>query len=37
MKKTIREIMIGLGFQEIMSLMLTSEENHYEKNETNRR
>ncbi|MCC7562208.1 MAG: phenylalanine--tRNA ligase subunit beta [Methanobrevibacter arboriphilus] len=30
-EKTIREIMIGLGFQEIMSLMLTSEENHYEK------
>lgn len=29
-EKTIREIMIGLGFQEIMSLMLTSEKNHYE-------
>jgi phenylalanyl-tRNA synthetase beta chain len=29
--KTIREIMIGLGFQEIMSLMLTSEKNHYQK------
>ncbi|MGB9844218.1 phenylalanine--tRNA ligase subunit beta [Methanothermobacter tenebrarum] len=27
--KFIREIMIGLGFQEIMSLMLTNEENHY--------
>ena len=25
----IREVMIGLGFQEIMSLMLTSEEAHY--------
>lgn len=30
-EKLIREIMIGLGFQEIMSLMLTSEEAHYEK------
>ena len=30
-EKTIREVMIGLGFQEIMSLMLTSETNHYEK------
>ncbi|MDI9624576.1 MAG: phenylalanine--tRNA ligase subunit beta [Methanothermobacter sp.] len=29
--KFIREIMIGLGFQEIMSLMLTNEENHYHK------
>ncbi|MDR2830107.1 MAG: phenylalanine--tRNA ligase subunit beta [Methanobrevibacter sp.] len=29
--KLIREVMIGLGFQEIMSLMLTSEENHYNK------
>ncbi|MDI3484488.1 MAG: phenylalanyl-tRNA synthetase beta chain [Methanobacteriaceae archaeon] len=29
--KPIREIMIGLGFQEIMSLMLTNEENHYRK------
>ncbi|MDR2544412.1 MAG: phenylalanine--tRNA ligase subunit beta [Methanobrevibacter sp.] len=29
--KPIRELMIGLGFQEIMSLMLTSEENHYKK------
>ncbi|MDR2874216.1 MAG: phenylalanine--tRNA ligase subunit beta [Methanobrevibacter sp.] len=28
---SIREVMIGLGFQEIMSLMLTSEENHYSK------
>lgn len=26
----IREVMIGLGFQEIMSLMLTSEKAHYE-------
>ncbi|WP_297982086.1 phenylalanine--tRNA ligase subunit beta [uncultured Methanobrevibacter sp.] len=30
-EKTIREVMIGLGFQEIMSLMLTSETNHFEK------
>lgn len=30
-EKTIREMMVGLGFQEIMSLMLTSETNHYEK------
>ena len=30
-ESTIREVMIGLGFQEIMSLMLTSEEAHYEK------
>ena len=29
--KTLREIMIGLGYQEIMSLMLTSETSHYEK------
>ncbi|MDR0900790.1 MAG: phenylalanine--tRNA ligase subunit beta [Methanobrevibacter sp.] len=29
--KIIREVMIGLGFQEVMSLMLTSEENHYTK------
>lgn len=29
-EKTIREIMIGLGFQEVMSLMLTSEKAHYE-------
>ena len=28
-ESTIREVMIGLGFQEIMSLMLTSEEAHY--------
>ena len=27
----MREVMIGLGFQEVMSLMLTSEESHYEK------
>ena len=26
----IREVMIGLGFQEVMSLMLTSEQAHYE-------
>ncbi|BAM69938.1 phenylalanyl-tRNA synthetase subunit beta [Methanothermobacter sp. CaT2] len=26
---SIREVMVGLGFQEVMSLMLTSEENHY--------
>ncbi len=30
-EKTIREVMVGLGFQEVMSLMLTSETNHYEK------
>ncbi len=30
-EKLIREVMVGLGFQEIMSLMLTSEEAHYEK------
>ena len=30
-ESTIREVMIGLGFQEIMSLMLTNEEAHYEK------
>ncbi|MDR2966940.1 MAG: phenylalanine--tRNA ligase subunit beta [Methanobacteriaceae archaeon] len=29
--KKIQEIMIGLGFQEVMSLMLTSEKSHYEK------
>ncbi|WP_409199647.1 phenylalanine--tRNA ligase subunit beta [Methanobrevibacter sp. DSM 116169] len=29
-EKTIREVMIGLGFQEVMSLMLTSEKSHYE-------
>ena len=28
-ESTIREVMIGLGFQEVMSLMLTSEEAHY--------
>ncbi|MBX7076861.1 MAG: phenylalanine--tRNA ligase subunit beta [Methanobacteriaceae archaeon] len=28
---TLREIMIGLGYQEVMSLMLTSEKSHYEK------
>jgi len=27
----IQEVMIGLGFQEVMSLMLTSEESHYKK------
>ncbi|MGL4669775.1 MAG: phenylalanine--tRNA ligase subunit beta [Methanobacteriaceae archaeon] len=27
--KIIREVMIGIGFQEIMSLMLTSEKSHY--------
>ncbi|MCK9150822.1 phenylalanine--tRNA ligase subunit beta [Methanobacterium alcaliphilum] len=27
--KLLREVMVGLGFQEIMSLMLTNEENHY--------
>ena len=26
----IREVMVGLGFQEVMSLMLTSEEAHYQ-------
>ncbi len=30
-EKTIRELMVGLGFTEIMSLMLTSEESHYKK------
>jgi phenylalanyl-tRNA synthetase beta chain len=30
-EKVIRELMIGLSFQEVMSLMLTSEENHYQK------
>ncbi|MDR3291167.1 MAG: phenylalanine--tRNA ligase subunit beta [Methanobrevibacter sp.] len=29
--KSIRDVMIGLGFQEVMSLMLTSEKNHYKK------
>lgn len=28
---SLREVMIGMGFQEVMSLMLTSEESHYEK------
>lgn len=28
---TMREVMIGMGFQEVMSLMLTSEESHYKK------
>jgi phenylalanyl-tRNA synthetase beta chain len=27
----LREIMVGLGFNEVMSLMLTSEEQHYQK------
>ena len=30
-ESTIREVMVGLGFQEIMSLMLTSEDAHYMK------
>ena len=30
-ESTIREVMVGLGFQEVMSLMLTSEEAHYAK------
>lgn len=30
-EQTIRELMIGFGFQEVMSLMLTSEKNHFEK------
>ena len=29
--QSIREIMNGLGFAEVMSLMLTNEENHYQK------
>ena len=29
-ESTIREVMVGLGFQEVMSLMLTSEKAHYE-------
>lgn len=29
-EKIIREVMVGLGFQEVMSLMLTSEKAHYE-------
>jgi phenylalanyl-tRNA synthetase beta chain len=30
-ENSLREIMIGLGFNEVMSLMLTSEEQHYDK------
>ena len=30
-ESTIREVMIGLGFQEVMSLMLTNEDAHYKK------
>ncbi len=30
-ESTIREVMIGLGFQEVMSLMLTNEDAHYAK------
>jgi phenylalanyl-tRNA synthetase beta chain len=30
-ESTIREVMIGLGFQEVMSLMLTNEDAHYTK------
>ena len=30
-ESTIREVMIGLGFQEVMSLMLTNEDAHYSK------
>lgn len=30
-ESTIREVMIALGFQEVMSLMLTNEEAHYKK------
>lgn len=30
-EKLMREVMVGLGFQEVMSLMLTSETAHYEK------
>ena len=30
-ESTIREVMIAMGFQEVMSLMLTNEEAHYEK------
>ncbi|WP_305512256.1 phenylalanine--tRNA ligase subunit beta [Methanobrevibacter sp. V14] len=28
-ESSIRDVMVGLGFQEVMSLMLTSEESHY--------
>ena len=30
-ESTIREVMVGMGFQEVMSLMLTSEDAHYTK------
>ncbi|WP_295115196.1 phenylalanine--tRNA ligase subunit beta [uncultured Methanobrevibacter sp.] len=30
-ESTIRDVMVGLGFQEVMSLMLTNEGAHYEK------
>ncbi len=30
-ESTIREVMVALGFQEVMSLMLTNEEAHYKK------
>ncbi len=30
-ESTIREVMVGLGFQEVMSLMLTNEDAHYTK------
>lgn len=30
-ENNLREIMVGLGFNEVMSLMLTSEEQHYQK------
>lgn len=30
-EQTIRELLVGFGFQEVMSLMLTSEKNHFEK------
>lgn len=30
-ESTIREVMVAMGFQEVMSLMLTNEEAHYEK------
>ena len=30
-ESTIREVMVALGFQEVMSLMLTNEESHYKK------
>ncbi len=29
-EKLIREVMVGMGFQEVMSLMLTSTQSHYE-------